>query len=309
MIVFVLENIWWPFGAHLLHVKGYCIAAMKLGAKIVYTSNTHHVFPKGRVDYYFEDWSRGASKALMATNASNASKASDASRASNASKRSKITINYDMQTLLNVDIKNYVHPNYASMDEMHSAVLWHLYKPSARMQSHIDKSAFLKSLAKLDGNYIAMHVRWTDKVHGEFAETVMIDLGKYMKHAVAVRARYPEVELDTIVLCTDNVEAFEKLVHENNKLARPFRILYDHSEERSQNTMEDAIVRRVQNGTVDKRRLVREYINGFINFEIMLRSFSIIGNFDSGYCLVPVQMRNMPHRDVNVRRRKPIFAH
>jgi len=175
------------------------------------------------------------------------------------------------------------------------------------MQQIIDSNEFIKRISDtVQNNYIAMHVRWSDKIHGSNAETCFIALQEYMKHAVSTRDKNPHI--DTIVLCTDNTEAFDQLKIENAKLERPFTILYNDNEERSQNNMQDAIVQKAIRNQVDQARLVREYENGFVNFEIMIKSYCIIANFDSGYCLVPVQIRNMPQRDINVRGVKPIWG-
>ena len=190
---------------------------------------------------------------------------------------------------------------------MHCSIMRQIYKPSPKMQQLINSNVFLKSVKKVNP-YIAMHVRWSDKVHGSNAETSYIALSEYMKHAVRTRDSNPLIIIQTIVLCTDNTDAYAQLTEENNKLDDPFIIKYNDLEERSQNNMADAIVQKAINNMVDQDRLIRDYENGFINFEIMINSFCIIANFDSGYCLVPVQIRNMPNRDINVRGVKPIWG-
>ena len=283
MIVYIVENLWWPFGCHLLHVKWNIIKAKKLGAKLVYKHNNHKTFPDGSVQYYFQDWS------------------------------DKIEVDdtvVHMHASLCTDdvIGNYLLPNdcyaYTSVAEMHSVILKNIYKPSTIMQLLIDENVFLKSLPK-NHEYIAMHVRWSDKVHGTNTETVIIHLSEYMKHAVSTRETNPLIK--TIVLCTDNTEAFDELKKENDKLACPFTLMYNENEERSQNNMNDAIVQKAIRNMVDQDRLVRDYENGFINFEIMINSYCIIANFDSGYCLVPVQLRNSS-LDINVRNAKPLWG-
>ena len=280
MLVYQVENLWWPFGSHLLHVKWNIIKAKKLGAKLVYKHNNHLTFPQNNVEYYFQDWSDTVNDNDVVQN---------------------VHASLDTRDIVN----NYFHPDYKSVVDMHCSIMRQIYKPSHIMQNIIDNHVFLKSVKEVV-QYIAMHVRWSDKVIGSNAETSYIALSEYMKHAEITRTNNPEIR--TIVLCTDNTEAFDQLVKENAKLNDPFIIKYNDLEERSKNTMEDAIVQKAICNMVDQDRLVREYENGFINFEIMINSYCIIANFDSVYCLVPVQIRNMPNRDINVRGIKPIWG-
>lgn len=57
MKFFQIDNLWWPFGSHILHVKWAIIRAMYNNAHFIYDTNTHTVFPNGDVSYYFEKWS------------------------------------------------------------------------------------------------------------------------------------------------------------------------------------------------------------------------------------------------------------
>jgi hypothetical protein len=266
----------------LLHVKWNIIKAKQLGAKLVYKKNTHLTFPGASVEYYFSSWS-------------------------------DIVDIEDGDIIKNVHaslptsdiIDNYIHPDYTSVVDMHCTIMRNIYKPSPRMQKIIYENAFLKSLPPSD-TYIAMHVRWSDKIHGSNAETSYIALDEYVKHAISTRNNNPHIQ--TIVLCTDNTDALIHLESENNKLECPFTIQYNDQEERSNNNMHDAIVQKSIRNQVDQNRLVREYENGFVNFEIMIHSFCIIANFDSCYSLVPVQIRNKPERDINVQGVKPIWG-
>ena len=269
MPALVVNDLWWPFGAHLLHVKLRKIYAIVNGLKFYYKHNNYPVFPDGNVEYYFAPWSDNID-----------------------GETDFCTIQQDIWTI------NFpVPPEYKNIEDFHSKTLAALYHPSANIKEYIINHPFLKKL--VPDTYIAMHVRWTDKTAGPAAETNMIDVSVYLDKCVQIRK---ETGIANLVICSDTHDAIAKIEELNKSDCYNFNLMYNADEVRSRNDPSDAFVQKVDTLTLEERELV--YKECFINMETLIQSYAIVANFDSGFALVAVQIRNKIGRDVNVQNRK-----
>ena len=286
MKFFRIVNLWWPFGAHILHVKWSMIRAMYNNANFIYDTNVNVVFPNGDVSYYFEKWSDIP-----------------------CNDDEIITIEpFDARERSHVPriLTEYVAPGYNTIEDMHSDILRRrVYVPSPMVREHLASHAFLKTIHNLDGKYICMHVRWSDKIQGPDKETDFIPLTVYLDACDEVRMN---TGIQTVVVCSDTYEAVSEIKKVNDDPKYGFNVLYDENEIRSKNTSHDSVVQRGNNGRMTFDQLRSEYLACFVNMELLINSASVVGNYDSGFCLVAVQMRNKPDSDKNVNMNKPLFG-
>ena len=55
--VLIVENLWFAFGAHLLHIKWAMMYALKRNYRFYYKNNNYPIFVDGTVEYYFKSFS------------------------------------------------------------------------------------------------------------------------------------------------------------------------------------------------------------------------------------------------------------
>jgi tetratricopeptide (TPR) repeat protein len=275
--VLVVTNLWWPFGAHLLHIKWAYIYALQHGLDFFYKYNTSAVFPKGSIEHYYENLSTVDELEL----------------------RERKQINYS--TLLqdakfiekNLDIRgNYVPEEYTNPEDFHSSILKKIYKPNKYTKYFLDNNCLLKQLKERHTKYFAIHLRLGDKVDGDFKETNHIPLITYLNECRKLREVY---NINTIVICSDTSDGLDEMIRLNNG---EFDILFN-DERRSRDDWKDSFCQRIINGYNNTGEIELEYLNCFVNCELLLNAEVIVGNWDSIFCLVPVEIRNNK-RDINV---------
>lgn len=280
MIFYRIEDLWWPFGAHLLHIKWSIIRAMYNNAKFIYEKNSNAMFPGGDVSHYFEKWSDVPSPDDEIVQIQ------------------PINPCYHEPHMFT----QYVAPGYVTIEEMHSAILRRVYRPSEMVQRHLAGHKFLTSLNE---RYIGMHVRWSDKIQGSAKETEFIPISVYLDACNEVR---DSTGVSTVVLCSDTYDAISEVEKHNSEPQYRFNIVYNADEIRSKNTAVDSVVHRAHTGQLSQSELEAEYLTCFVNMKILIDAVSIVGNYDSCFCLVAVQIRNTPERDKNVKTGKAVYG-
>ena len=272
MSVLIVKNLWWPFGAHLLHMKWAYIHALINKYDFFYKDNNYPVFIDGSINYYYDS-----------PNTIN----------ENELKNIKHVL-YSEDIVHNMSLRGHYVPNeYANASEFHSFVLKKLYCPKLEIIKIINNNSLIQNLQNNNIKYIAVHIRLGDKINGNAKETIYIQLENYFNKCKEVKTKYG---INTIVICSDTSDGLEKFISLN--VDNDFKILFN-DESRNRNIWTESIVQKVINGYNDKEKLYQEYLNCFVNFELLLKSEIIIGNFDSCFCLVPVEMRNN-NKDINI---------
>lgn len=279
--VLIAENLWWPFGAHLLHMKWAYIHSLIHGYDFFYKYNNQGVFIDGTVDYYYESISNVDENELC--------------------NRIKVEYGCRNENLSENERGHFVPVQYQNATDFHSSILKTIYRPTISIQRIINDNSLVKKIKSDSIKYIALHIRLGDKISGPAKETNYIPIEEYFNKCKEVKDLYG---INTIVVCSDTSDGLEKIISLNTK--NEFQILFN-DEYRSRNVWNESIVQKVNMGYNDKTQLEIEYLNCFINYELLLNSEIIIGNWDSGFCLVPVEMRNNK-KDINVNNNAPIWG-
>lgn len=280
MTVSVVENLWWPFGAHLLHTKYAYIHAQSQGFAFFYRRNTAQVFLGGTIEHYFENPSTIESICID---------------------RDQVA-NYDPATSSSTNERRTYKPiEFATVQEYHSHVLKTIYRPNAFVKNYLKKNQLLAQLRLHATKYIGLHIRFSDKVAGPVAETQRIDIEEYLHACLRVRELHG---VNTIILCSDTIDAISQLNALNEKNAYMFDIMWNKDEPRCDDNLKHSVVYRGNTGQLSDKQLELEYLTCFVNMDILMHSEVIVGNFDSCFALVAVELRNNPH-DINVVGRTP----
>lgn len=278
--VLIVNNLWWPFGAHLLHTKWAYIYALINGYDIFYKYNNNPVFPNGSIEYYYEKISTIDENELEGRN----------------------QIIYNPTTIdRDLNIRGHFVPKeYKDAGEFHSTIIKSIYKPNEYTQNIIDNNCLIQQIKRENIKYIALHIRLGDKVNGASKETQYIPLQKYFDSCKEIKQKY---NLNTIVVCSDTTDGLDEIIKINNG---EFELLFN-DEKRTRNIWTESLVQKVLSGYDNRNELEREYLNCFVNYELLLNAEIIVGNWDSGFCLVPVEIRNNKI-DVNVCENQPLWG-
>lgn len=276
MVVCIYDNLWWPFGAHLLNVKWRMIDCIQKNNKFYYLNNNSKVFPNNKITDFFEDWNDDISN--------------------------EKDITYPKCNDAYVFMRNRFCPkSYKSIYDFHSAILKKIYRPNIMVQQWLNENIFLNKIKDMD--YIAVHIRWTDKVAGNCKETNFIGLHEYLDRCIITRNKY---NINNVVICSDTQEGIDKLKELNEDSKYKFKIFYNDTEDRCPNKPELSIVQNINNVSNERQKI--EYLYAFSNINTLINSHTVIGNYDSCFCLIAIQIRNKIDKDMNVNKGVPRYG-
>jgi len=276
----IVGGLWWPFGAHLLHVKWAYIQAIKNGYEFFYKENGNRVFFRGNtIHHYYEDISTIKESDIDYNN----------------------IVKYDYIKEHLEERYAFKPDNYESVETFHQDLLHKIYKPNAYIRNILGNNALYRKIKDENLQYIGMHIRLSDKVWGPSMETNYIDMKLYADKCIELCNTH---NIKHIVLCCDTNEAVEYITNYNQSLNNDITILYNTDETRCPNDFRESAVWRIQSGYMSNEELEREYFAGFFNFEYLLNAFAIVGNWDSCFILTAVEYRRNP-LDYNINTANP----
>jgi hypothetical protein len=168
----------------------------------------------------------------------------------------------------------------------------------------LSQNKLLQEIITKKLKYIGLHIRLSDKTAGPYKESNMISLEKYMDVCIELRE---EINLNTIILCSDTVDAVIWIEDYNKKLKNPFIVLYNTEEIRCKDDWTDSFSVKARDNKLNLNELQDEMITCFINFEYLLKADVLVGNFDSSFILAAVEYRNN-NKDRNVNTNPPLWG-
>ena len=293
MKTLVVEDLWWPFGAHLLHVKWAYIHAIQNGYAFFYKKNGSRVFFRGNtVHHYYEDISTIQESDILSTErGTNVGDGSDSDQ----------IVKY-IYTKEHLEERYLYKPEeYNSVEEFHQSLLHKIYRPNEYVRNIINNNQLYRKIKDTNLKYIGMHIRLSDKVWGPSMETNYIDMKLYADKCLEMCNTY---DIKYIVLCCDTNEAVDYITNYNRSLNNDITILFNTDETRCPNDFRESAVWRIQSGYMTNEELEREYFAGFFNFEYLLNAYAIVGNWDSCFILSAVEYRRNP-LDYNINTSNP----
>lgn len=282
--VLKVESLWWPFGAHLLHTKFAYIYAIKNNYYFFYKYNNFPVF------YYFNVTIEHFYEPISNINEQDVYK--------------KDVIEYKNISYTEQDEKDkwcYKPEQFKSVNVFHQFILKKLYNPNEMVRNYINENKLYRYLIDEKIKYIGMHIRLSDKTKGDFKETDYIDVKIYLDKCIELCEKY---SINTIVVCSDTIDAVNNILEYNEKLGNKTRILYNKDENRCRDEWKDSVVYRTSNLIASPDEMRAEYLTAFVNFEYLLNAEIIVGNWDSCFILMAVEYRQN-ELDVNINTKNP----
>ena len=279
--VLIVENLWFAFGSHLLNIKWAMMYALKRNYRFYYKNNNYPIFIDGTVEYYFKPLSNITESELKEAIHHKYIKEDDAEE--------KWTWKPD---------------TFDSFNDFYQYLLEIIYRPTEFVEYMLSKNKLLQEIITNKIKYIGLHIRLSDKTVGPYKESDFIPLEKYIDSCIQVRN---ELNLDTIILCSDTIDAVNWVLDYNTKLKNPFIVLYNTEEIRCKDDWTDSFSVKARNNKLNLNELQDEMITCFINFEYLLKAEVLVGNFDSSFILAAVEYRNNK-KDRNVNTNPPLWG-
>jgi hypothetical protein len=279
--VLIVENLWFAFGAHLLHIKWAMMYALKRNYRFYYKNNNYPIFVDGTVEYYFKSFSTITDSEL------------------------KEAIQHKYIKPVNAEeILTWKPDAFDTFNDFYQYLLEIIYRPSKFVEYMLTKNKLLQEIIINKIKYIGLHIRLSDKTAGPYKESDFIPLEKYVDSCIQLRN---ELNINTIVLCTDTIDAVNWVEDYNSKLKEPFIVLYNTEEIRCKDDWTDSFSVKARDNKLSLNQLQDEMITCFINFEYLLKAEVLVGNFDSGFILAAVEYRNN-NKDRNVNTNPPLWG-
>lgn len=304
MNILYCKDLWWPFGSHLIHIMHRKIYSDMYGYKLLYTQNNHAAYSLygGRLSEFFASISDIDNKDIIEFADKNYFNADHGQHfllkyTDEEKFVESIPISYTEQ--IDKTAWHTFKPNgYNNIEDYRSNIMKKLGTPSENIIKYLEKMTFIQEVAKLNGDYIAAHIRWTDKISGWCTEADFYDVDVYFKYALELRDK---TNINNIVICCDNIDALNKMQDYNLSNNLSFNIYYDEEEVLPKNDWRECIFQKWANHSKDlsKEDFIKDFLNGFKIYKALFESKALIGNLDSNMCLVPFIARNC-ELDINI---------
>lgn len=309
MNILYCKDLWWPFGSHLMHTMHRKIYCDMNGYKLLYAKNNNPAYSlyEGRLDELFSSISDIKDVDII----NFAEKIHpDASLEKHyllkyteeKNFKGSVPISYNDD----IGISNWHEfkpDEYASIEEYRSDVMKKLAEPSDNIKKYLANKPFIQEVLDLNQDYIAIHIRWTDKVNGWCTETDFYDVDVYFKYAVELREKYGT---NNIVLNCDNLDALTKFVNYNINNYLRFNIIYDKEEHLPSNDWKECIFQKsiLNKGSIKPKEFINDLLNGFKIYKTIFEANSVVCNYFSNMALAPCIARNCS-KDVNISNKIP----
>jgi hypothetical protein len=284
-----------------------CYADMH-GYKLLYTTNRHPAYSlyEGRLSMLFASISDIEDSEIINFADKNYSKASHEDHyllkytdTKEFLESSLIKYNVDIGT---TNWHEFKPDCFETIEEYRADVIKKIAEPSEEIKKYLNNLSFIREVSELNGSYIAVHIRWTDKVAGWCAETDFYDVDVYFKHCIELREKYGT---NDIVLNCDNVDALSRFLDFNTNKKLNFNILYDDSESLPKNDWKECIFQKwIDGSAVGTEAFVKDLLNGFKIYKTIFEADSVVCNYFSNMALAPCLARNNK-KDINVSNRLP----
>jgi len=300
MKLFLTKNVWWPFGSHIFHniVRSHFSDLHKC-EKFIYLKNDHPAYTvfDGHIPSYFPNLNTPISQTILDC----IYKIKDINP--DHTRNYIITGQYAENNTFRVD--NYDCYSYddffqkfnfsnVKLKDLNINKYKHLFTPSESINKLLNNIKFTQQVDALNGNYIAAHVRWTDKIAGWCQEGVQYTPDLYLGYINKLCKKFNTTNL---VLNCDNIDAVLAFERENEKYN--LNIIYDKDETLPENKWENALFQRwalrvshLKDNPSTDLELQNDLINGFKIFRTFMNCRAMIGCTSSAMFKSPFIIRN-----------------
>jgi len=236
---------------------------MAHGFEFFYRDNSHPVFPNHSIEDYFLPVSTVEESAVTPQN--------------------RVDYRFEMST--SWERTGFKSQDYTSPGQFRTDLLRSIYRLQPKVLEVIEACPAVKSLS--GKRYLAMHVRRGDKTTGPYQEIGLVHLSTYLEACVELRE---QTGLNLLAVCTDTQAILDEIIALNED--HGFNLFYTE-QYRPPNDWQQADVPLVTSGQADPNRIAALYPRVLNDFEIMLRSAALVGDWGSNLAAAASEMRSV----------------
>jgi len=300
MKIFLTKNIWWPFGSHIYHLMQRShFADLHECDKFIYLENRHPAYAtfNGHIPSYFPNLNTPISQTIIDSIKSTEDIKPDhdenyiISGEYTEDDTFKIN-NYDFYG--HGDFAKKFNFNDIKFKDVNINKYRHLFVPSESINKLLNNIKFTQQVDALNGNYIAAHVRWTDKITGWCQEGVQYSPDLYLG---CINKLCEKFNTTNLVLNCDNIDAVLAFQEANKK--HNLNIIYDKDEILPENKWENSLFQRwalggsyLKDKPANDLELENDMINGFKIFRTFMNCRAMVGCTSSAMYKSPFIIRN-----------------
>lgn len=300
MKIFLIENVWWPFGSHIYHLmKRSHFADLHQCDTFIYLKNDHRGYATfdGHIPSYFPNLNTPVSQAII--DAINVREDINPGHNENYIISGEYTKN-DKFEINNYNIYSYedFFKSFNFFDiklkDLNINKYNYLFTPSKEINELLNKINFTQQVDALNGDYIAAHVRWTDKISGWCQEGAQYSPDLYLSYINNLSER---LNTRNLVLNCDNIDAVLAFQEANKKYN--LNIIYDKDEILPENKWENSLFQRwalqhtyLKGNPLTGFELENDIINGFKIFRTFMNCRAMVGCTSSAMYKSPFILRN-----------------
>lgn len=294
------KNLWWPFGSHVFHIiQRYYLADLHRCDKFIYLENEHPAYATfgGFIPSYFPNLNTPESQTIF--DVINTRKDIKPEHNKNYIISGEYTENNTFQInnyncYSHCDCFTKFHFSSVKLQDLNINKYKHLFTPSKLIDGLLNNIKFTQQVDALNGDYIAAHVRWTDKVTGWCQEGVQYSPDLYLSHVSKLCKKFNTVNL---VLNCDNIDAILAFQEANKKY--DLNMIYDKDEILPENKWENSLFQRwalcgdyLKDNPATYLELENDMINGFKIFKTFMNCRAMVGCTSSAMYKSPFILRN-----------------
>lgn len=303
MKIFLTKNVWWPFGSHIYHIMQRShFADLHQCDKFVYLKNDHAAYATfdGYIPSYFPNLNTPVSQTIVDAISTRV----DIKPGHNENyvitgeytENGEFKINnYDIYSYNDFDEK--FNFSDVKLQDLNINKYKYLLTPSKEINEILNKINFTKQVDSLNGEYIAAHVRWTDKITGWCQEGVQYSPDLYLSNISNLCEKF---NTRNLVLNCDNIDAVLAFQEANKK--HNLNIIYDKDEILPENKWENSLFQRwalqgsyLKDNPSTDLELESDMINGFKIFRSFMNCRAMVGCTSSAMYKSPFILRNNKH--------------
>jgi len=298
--ILLTKNIWWPFGSHIYHLMQRShFADLHECDKFIYLENTHPAYAtfNGNIPSYFPNLNTPTPQAVI--DSIKSTQDIDPEHNKNYIISGEYTEggtfkinNYDFYS--HRDFYEKFNFNDIKFKDVNINKYKHLFTPSESINKLLNNIKFTQQVDALNGNYIAAHVRWTDKITGPSQEGVQYTPDLYLGYINNLCEKFNTTNL---VLNCDNIDAVLAFQEANKKYN--LNIIYDKDEILPENKWENSLFQRwalrgshLKDNPSTDLELENDIINGFKIFRTFMNCRAMVGCTSSCMYKSPFILRN-----------------
>lgn len=296
-----IKNVHWPFASGTMSMLKPLLLAKKFNAHFVYSTNKHEAYSayNNIIGNYYKNLNDPLPDKILQYLIEHplefvTHRRSYAQLANLIVDEDNNVTSCELEKIKIMDHREYL--SSLTSNDINTQELKHRLEPADQITEIIDNMKFIQQVNNLNGNYISVHIRWTDKTDGPCLESSRVELDDYFQACVSVRDK---TGINNIVLNCDNKTAVDQMNIKNIEQKYGFSILFDQEENLLEDDWRNSMYQRWSNrkkhfidNPASVLELQQDHINARKIYKTIIDSNVAIGCAVNSLFRLPYILRN-----------------